>query len=154
MTMALEGSEGSASRPGRSLPHGKTREPIVQEAGWAPGPVWTGTENLASTGIWSPDHPARSQSLYRLSYPAHITTVVVSWKQWYQSIIPQVIIPKDHNIQHTSTAVKIPKLVTCLMSYKIIFCQKCGSCNLCVSWMTEECSSLNTNTSACLISFT
>ena len=50
MTMALEGGEGSASRSGRSLP----REGpilIVQEAGWAPWPVWTGAENLASTGI-------------------------------------------------------------------------------------------------------
>jgi hypothetical protein len=28
-------------------------------------------ENLASTGIRSPDRPSRSQSLYRLSYPAH-----------------------------------------------------------------------------------
>jgi hypothetical protein len=28
-------------------------------------------ENLAPTGIRSPDRPARSQSLYRLSYPAH-----------------------------------------------------------------------------------
>jgi len=46
--------------------------PIVQEAVWAPGSVWTGAENLASTGIRSPDRPARSQSLYRLSYPAHI----------------------------------------------------------------------------------
>jgi hypothetical protein len=45
--------------------------PIVQEVGWASGPVWTGAENLASTVIRSPDHPARSQSLYRLSYPAH-----------------------------------------------------------------------------------
>jgi len=45
--------------------------PIVQEPGWAPGPVWTGAENLAPTGIQSPDHPARSKSLYRLSYPAH-----------------------------------------------------------------------------------
>jgi hypothetical protein len=43
--------------------------PIVQEAGWAPGPVWTGAENLAPTGIRSVDRPARSQSLYRLSYP-------------------------------------------------------------------------------------
>ena len=43
--------------------------PIVQEAGWAPGPVWTGAENLVPTGIRSPDRPARSQSLYRLSYP-------------------------------------------------------------------------------------
>jgi hypothetical protein len=42
---------------------------IVQEAGWAPGPVWTGDENLAATGIRSPDRPARSESLYRVSYP-------------------------------------------------------------------------------------
>ena len=42
--------------------------PIVQEAEWAPGPVWTGAENLAPTGIRSPDRPASSQSLYRLSY--------------------------------------------------------------------------------------
>ena len=51
---------------------GKDPVPIVQEAGWAPGPVWTGAENLAPTGIRSPDRPTRSQSLYRLSYPAHL----------------------------------------------------------------------------------
>jgi hypothetical protein len=28
-------------------PPGKDPVPIVQEAGWAPGPVWTGVENLA-----------------------------------------------------------------------------------------------------------
>ena len=50
---------------------GKDPVPIVQEAGWAPGPVWRGAENLAATGIRSPDRPARSQSLYRLSYRAH-----------------------------------------------------------------------------------
>jgi hypothetical protein len=50
---------------------GKDPVPIVQEAGWAPGPVWTGEENLAPIGIRSPDRPARSQSLYRLGYPAH-----------------------------------------------------------------------------------
>jgi hypothetical protein len=44
--------------------------PIIQEAGWAMGPVWTGAENLARTGIQSPDRPARSQSQHRLSYPA------------------------------------------------------------------------------------
>jgi len=47
--------------------------PIVQEAGWAPGPVWTSAENLAPTGIQSPDRPARSQSLSRVRYPAHKT---------------------------------------------------------------------------------
>jgi len=45
--------------------------PIVQEAGWTPGSVWTSVENLAPTGIRSPDRPTRSQSLYRLRYPAH-----------------------------------------------------------------------------------
>jgi hypothetical protein len=73
MTMALEEVEGSASRPSHPLPPEKDQVPIVQEAGWAPGPVWTAAENLAPTGIGSPDHPARSQSLYRLRHPAHIT---------------------------------------------------------------------------------
>jgi hypothetical protein len=33
--------------------YSRERDPvlIVQEAGWAPGPVWTGAENLAPTGI-------------------------------------------------------------------------------------------------------
>jgi hypothetical protein len=48
---------------------GKDPVPIVQEAGWSPGPAWTGAENLAPTGIRSPYRPARSQLLYRLSYP-------------------------------------------------------------------------------------
>jgi hypothetical protein len=36
-TSALDGGKWSASRPGRPLPP----VPIVQEAGWAPEPVWT-----------------------------------------------------------------------------------------------------------------
>jgi hypothetical protein len=51
---------------------GKDPVPIVQEAAWVPGPVWTGTDSLASTRIQSTDRPARSQSLYQLRYPAHI----------------------------------------------------------------------------------
>jgi hypothetical protein len=43
-----------------------------------PGSVWTGAENLAPTGIRSPDRPARSQSLYRLRCPAN--NVDVYWK--------------------------------------------------------------------------
>jgi len=34
--------------------------PIVQEVGWIPGSVWTEAENLAPTGIRSPDRTARS----------------------------------------------------------------------------------------------
>jgi hypothetical protein len=63
MTSALEGGEWSAARPGRTFTPGKDPVPIVQEAGWAPGAVWTGAENLAPTGIRSQDRPARSQSL-------------------------------------------------------------------------------------------
>ena len=70
MTTALEGVRGQCHAPAALYPE---KEPvlIVQEAGWAPGPVWTGAENLASTGIRSPDLPARKQSLYRLGYLDH-----------------------------------------------------------------------------------
>jgi hypothetical protein len=44
--------------------------PIVQEAGWAPVLVWTGAQNIAPIGFRTSDRPARSQSLYRLNYPA------------------------------------------------------------------------------------
>ena len=46
--------------------------PILQEAGWAPGPVWKGGK---SRPHWDsiPNRPARSQLLYRLSYPAHMS---------------------------------------------------------------------------------
>jgi hypothetical protein len=69
---ASAGLEGgwSVPRPGCFTPR-KDPVPIVQEAGWAPGPVWTCVKNLTATGIRSPDRPARSQSLYRLSYQAH-----------------------------------------------------------------------------------
>jgi hypothetical protein len=56
-----------------ALPPGKlTGYPIVQESGWAPGHFLTDAENLAFTGIRSPDRPARSELLYRLAIAAHI----------------------------------------------------------------------------------
>jgi hypothetical protein len=62
-----KGGGWSAPHPGRLYPR-KNPVPILQEAGWAPGSVWTCAKNLASTGTQSPDRPARSHSLYRLSY--------------------------------------------------------------------------------------
>jgi len=53
------GPEGSRGIALLFLDHGTRRGegsdpvPIVQEAGWASGPVWTGAENLAPTGIRS-----------------------------------------------------------------------------------------------------
>ena len=56
-------------------PWARDTVPIAQEAGWAPGPVWTGAENLGPTGIRSPDRPNCTELLYRLRYPnpQHIT---------------------------------------------------------------------------------
>ena len=68
--MGGQGHAPAAFTPGKDL------VPIVQEAGWAPGLVWIGVENLAPTEIRSPDSPARSESLYRLSYPVHLLIVI------------------------------------------------------------------------------
>jgi hypothetical protein len=47
-------------------PRERDAVPIVREAGWTPGPIWTGTENDAANGIHSLDLPARSETLFRL----------------------------------------------------------------------------------------
>jgi len=49
----------------------RERDPIptAQEARRAPRPVWTGANDLAFIGNRSLDRPARSESLYRLTYP-------------------------------------------------------------------------------------
>ena len=57
----------STSRPHFTL--GKDPVPILQEIGWAPGPVWTDRKSHRYRDS-IPDRPARSQSLYRPSYPA------------------------------------------------------------------------------------
>jgi hypothetical protein len=64
-----------SSTPRPHFTPGKDRASIVQEAGWAPGPVWTGGKSHP-TRIGSPDRPVRSQSLYRLSYTAHKFIVI------------------------------------------------------------------------------
>jgi hypothetical protein len=69
-TSALDGGEWSASRPGSALAPGKGPPvPIVQEAGWAPEPVWTQARGkilspLPGIEPRSPVRPARSQTLY------------------------------------------------------------------------------------------
>ena len=66
----------ASSTPRRHFTPGKDPLPILQEAGWAPGPVWTGGKSrLHRNSI--PDRPARSQSLYQLNYPAHFNRILV-----------------------------------------------------------------------------
>jgi hypothetical protein len=57
----------SSPRSGRCT-QGKNPVSIVQEAGWAPGPVWTDAVNLTPAEILTPERPARCESLYRLNY--------------------------------------------------------------------------------------
>ena len=73
----------AASTPGKDL------VPIVQEAGWAPGPVWTGGKSRPH-GDSIPNRPARSHSLYRLSYPAHVVGIVNKLRAaWSGARIPR-----------------------------------------------------------------
>jgi len=51
--MALEGGEGVSVTPWPLYNPKKDPVPIVQER-WAPGPVWTGAENLAPTRTIQP----------------------------------------------------------------------------------------------------
>ena len=66
-TSVLDGVDGQCHALAALLP-GKDPVPILYEAEWAPGPLWTVAENFAPTGIRTFDRPSRSQSLYRLSY--------------------------------------------------------------------------------------
>jgi hypothetical protein len=56
------GMDGQRHAPA-ALPPGKDPVHIVYEAGWGPGLVWTGAENLVPTGIPTADSPARSEWL-------------------------------------------------------------------------------------------
>ena len=88
-----KGVRGQRHAPAAHYPR-KDPVPIVQEAGWTSGPVWTGTENLAPTGIRSPDCPAHRQSLYRLRYSAHVSGELWTWE------IPG---SEDHRASHATT---------------------------------------------------
>ena len=55
---------------------GKDPVPILQEAGWTPGPVWRGGKSRPHRNS-IPDRPARSQSLCRLSYRAHLQLLYI-----------------------------------------------------------------------------
>jgi len=62
MTAVLEGGEWSAARPGPHFTPGKDPVPILQEAEWVPGPVWTGGKSRPHRDS-IPDRPALSQLL-------------------------------------------------------------------------------------------
>jgi len=74
MTVALEGGEWLAARFGRTLPLGKTRYTLYRRLGEPQGRSGQ-TENLAPIGIRSRTIQPVAQSLYRLSYSAHMNNI-------------------------------------------------------------------------------
>jgi len=59
---------------------GKDPVPILQEAGWAPGSVWTGGKISSPPGFDLRTVQPVAQPLYRLSYPAH-TLILLFYKK-------------------------------------------------------------------------
>ena len=67
------------STPRQHFTPGKDSVPILQEAGWAPEPVPTGGKSRPHRDS-IPNRTSRSQSLYRLSQPAHLSCEILVLK--------------------------------------------------------------------------
>jgi len=80
MIAALEGGEWSAARSGRTLPPVKTWYPFYRRLGGPQGRSGR-AENLVATGIRSRNVQPVAQSLYRLSYLAHMILTVLTLKE-------------------------------------------------------------------------
>jgi len=94
---------------------GKDPVPIVQEAGWAPGPVWTGAENLAPTGIRSLD-----QLKLSITFVTHLRWIRFSFDE---TIISVVFVIHMNYAQKMTTLLMFLWKLMCL-SYGHITCDK------------------------------
>ena len=74
------GWRGQQHAPAASTPE-EDPLPILQEAGWTPGPVWTGGKSRPH-GIRSRTLQPVAQSLYRLSYTAHNCLLLLEQMSW------------------------------------------------------------------------
>ena len=82
---------GRPHAPSTSTP-GKDPVPILLEAGWSPGPVWTGVKSRPHRDS-IPDRPARSQSLHRLSYRAHTTNTCMQYNHAREIVVSSCTMP-------------------------------------------------------------
>ena len=98
LTLALDGGGCLTPRPGH-FTLGGDPVAIVYVTWWAAGPVWSGAEKHASTGIRSPDRPARSESPYRLHCTGpHFRTV----QEWTESTCVVILRDWDRSVRHAS----------------------------------------------------
>ena len=107
--------------------------PIVEQAGWAPGPVWTNIETIKSlppTRVQITDHPGSSNLLYKL-YAAPIISVLFlerlkfnfAFRKWYPvshllEYVTGLQYPQNSSGQSLiySTSIPILPLCFCLAS--------------------------------------
>jgi hypothetical protein len=115
LTSALEGGEWSASRPDRALPPGKELPvPIVQEAGWAPEPVWTQRLEERSSAFVTDRTPA-VQSVVRqyTDWATRLTVPILSHMnlvhilpQYFPKIYFNIILPSTPRFSEWSLTFK------------------------------------------------
>ena len=74
----MDGVGGQRHAPA-AIPPGKDPVPIVQEAGWAPWPVWTGGKSRSHRDSIS-DRLARSQSIKLHGTNVKMTESIFNWK--------------------------------------------------------------------------
>jgi hypothetical protein len=88
-TSVLNGDWWSKPRLFHFTPGKETRYPWVQEAGCVPGPVWfwKDAENLAPTGIRSPNRRFHSKLLHRRLQPGPVCGIkcAINWNKSYLS---------------------------------------------------------------------
>jgi len=99
-----------SSRPPPLYPQEKEAVRIVQEARWAPGPVWIGAGNLAPQKIRSPDPPVRRKSLYGLCYPGPRTFTVANFLLLLSSLLQASKDPKAKTPRYRLTQLSDPTL--------------------------------------------
>ena len=89
----------------------KDHVPILHETEWTPGPIWT-TGKSRSHRDSIPDRPARSQSIYRLSYPA------ITWEYRNKITKLNVTVKKWSPIQSScmQSVLKLKNYWTCLLN--------------------------------------
>ena len=87
----------SGQQHGPAAIYPQERLPILQEAGWPPGPVWKGEKSCPH---WDSilDCPAHSQLLYWLSYPAP-HSINYRWMKYIWSIGEIILWGKPINLK-------------------------------------------------------
>jgi hypothetical protein len=90
----------STSRLGRFTP-GTDPVPIVYEAGWTPGPIWTGAENLAPTGI-------RSRTVQPVASRYTVCAIPAPCRHPYVQLIKHIAVGKITELNVTDSVLIPP----------------------------------------------